>query len=85
MKKNLNVVSKKLNIKQNEDPAKEVAPEVIAQAIVDIAKAMKVFSSSRLKMKTIITLIHAESKVPKRDIEIVLNNLEAFEIIWLKK
>jgi len=29
-------------------------------------------------------LIHANSKVPKRDIELVLNNLDDLEQTWLK-
>lgn len=62
----------------------EVPAEVIAQSIADIAAAMKILSSTRLKRDAIVTLIHARSKVGKRDIELVLNNLEYLEAVWLK-
>ena len=75
-------MKKNINVKQVEN--EEVAPEVLAQSIEKIANAMKVFSESRLKRKTIITLIHAESKISKREIEVVLNNLEELGNIWLK-
>lgn len=74
----------KNNIKVNQVENEEVAPEVLAKSIEEIAKAMKVFNESRLRRKTIITLIHAESKVAKRDIEVVMNNLESLELLWLK-
>lgn len=58
--------------------------EVIEQSIVAIADAMKRIGDTRLTRRAIVTLIHAESKVPKRDIEIVLNTLEMMERTWLK-
>lgn len=62
----------------------EVPAEVLATAIVDIGNAMNKIVHSRLKRETIITLIHARSKVARRDIELVLNNLEELERNWLK-
>lgn len=70
-----------VNVVQNEE---EVAPEVLASSIVAMAKAMQVFEKSRLTRYAIVTLIHAHSKVAKRDIELVLNNLVELERIWLK-
>lgn len=61
-----------------------VAAEVLASAIVKLAKGMEALANTRLTRNTIVTLIHANSKVAKRDIELVLNNLEALERIWLK-
>ncbi len=72
-------------VKIIEQEGKEVGAEIIAQNIVAIADAMKKINASRLKQETIITLIHAQSKVPKRDILLVLNNLTQLEDIWLKK
>jgi mannose/fructose/N-acetylgalactosamine-specific phosphotransferase system component IIB len=73
----------KVKIIQKEN-VEEVAPEILAQSIVDVAKAMEAFNKSRLRRETIITLIHAHSKVPKGQIELVLNNLDALERLWLK-
>lgn len=72
----------KINIKQPETP---VAAEIIATAIVDIAKGMKSLNASRLSRRAIVTLIHDHSKVARRDIQIVLNNLDSLEATWLKK
>lgn len=58
--------------------------EEVVTAIDGIAKAMKKLNSSRLKREAIVTLIHSHSKVSKKTIEIVLNNLEAMDRIWLK-
>ena len=68
-----------------EKEGEEVGAEIIAQSIVAIADAMKKINATRLKQETIVTLIHAHSKVAKRDITLVLNNLTALEEIWLKK
>ncbi|HEX8098125.1 MAG TPA: hypothetical protein VF507_08820 [Pyrinomonadaceae bacterium] len=67
---------------QGEEP---MAAEIIEQSIVEIADAMRRIERTRLTRDAIVTLIHAKSKVPKRDIEIVLNNLEGLERTWLKK
>lgn len=73
-----------MKITQPPDPTKEVPAKVIATSIEEMAKAMKILSSTRLNRRAIITLIHAESKVNKGDIALVLNNLEALEQLWLK-
>lgn len=61
-----------------------VPAEIIATSITEIASAMKALSSTRLSRRAIVTLIHDQSKVPKRTIEVVLNNLEGLEKDWLK-
>lgn len=71
-------------IKQPPPPAKEVPAEVIATDISRIAEAMKVMNSTRLTRRAIIALIHDNSKLPKKTIEIVLNNLDSLEATWLK-
>lgn len=73
----------KLNVIQND--GEEIAAEVIAQSIVDISHAMKVLNGTRLTRAAIVTLIHEKSKVARKTIEIVLNNLDSLEETWLKK
>jgi hypothetical protein len=67
--------------KENEP---EVPAEVLAQAIAEVAEGFRKAMQSRLKYDTIVTLIHAKSKVGRRDIELVLNNLARLEELWLK-
>lgn len=64
---------------------KEVPAEIIAQSIVEISKGMNALNSTRLTRRAIVTLIHETSKIARRDIEIVLNNLDQLEKVWLKK
>lgn len=58
--------------------------ELIAQEIAKIARAMQTMSESRLKRDAIVALIHERSKVARKTIEIILNNLEHLELTWLK-
>lgn len=73
----------KVNVvqRENEEP---IAAEIIANSIVAISDAMRRIESTRLTRTALVTLIHANSKVPKRDIELVLNNLDDLEHTWLK-
>jgi hypothetical protein len=70
----------KVVIKQQ--PDEPVAAEVIARAIIGISDSMKKLSTSGLKRKAIVALIHDHSGIRKGDIEIVLNNLEALRETW---
>jgi hypothetical protein len=72
----------KVSIKQ--DSEKPIAVELLAQSIADIAEGMRQVSASRLTRAALITLIHERSKVARRNIELVLNNLDQLEQIWLK-
>lgn len=74
---------KKVEVKQ--DPEKPIPAELMAQAIVDIADAMKKLNASRLTRAAIVTLIKDKSGIDKNKIEIVLNNLDELERNWLKK
>lgn len=65
---------------ENKIPAK-----VIADSIVEIGKGMKTLNSTRLTRRAIVTLIHENSKVPRGTIDLVLNNLDSLEDVWLKK
>ncbi len=73
-----------LKISQPAPPAKEVPADIIATAIVEIADGVKAVNSSRLTRKAIVALIHDQSKISKRTIEEVLNNLSSLEADWLK-
>lgn len=72
----------RLSLKQ--DPEKEVPAEVFEQAIVDIGKAMRAISKTRLTREAIVVLIKDKARIDKHVIELVLNNLERLEEIWLK-
>lgn len=67
-----------------QNPESPIPAEIIAQSIIDLAKAAKILSTTRLTRRAIVTLIHDNSCVGRRDIEMVLNNLEALEETWLK-
>jgi thiamine monophosphate kinase len=69
----------KINVQQPEPP---IPAEVMAQAIIDISDGMKKLSNSGLKRKAVVALIHDQSKISKRHIEIVLNNLECLRQDW---
>lgn len=56
----------------------------IEAAIIEIAAGMKMMNATRLKRSTIVALIHDKSNVPKKTIELVLNNLDDFENLWLR-
>ncbi len=71
-------------VKVIQDAEKEIPAEILAQSIVDIADAMAIMNRSRLTRHAIVTLIHAQSKIARRDIEIILNNLDLLETTWLK-
>lgn len=62
----------------------EVPIEVIAQSISDIASAMRKIEASRLTRRAVVALIHDRSRVPKKTIETVLDNLSSLEKAWLK-
>lgn len=64
--------------------SKPIAPQVIADAIVEMSKAMRSLNESRLKREAIVTLIAHNSKIGKKTIEMILNNLEQLEQRWLK-
>lgn len=74
----------KPKIIQPAPPSEPLAAEVIATEIQKISKAMEAIQNSKLKRRAIVALIQDQSKLPKRTIEIVLNNLEELEKDWCK-
>jgi hypothetical protein len=77
-------MKRSITIVQPAPPAEETPVEVIVTSILKLSEAMQELSRSRLTRRAIVTLIQAESKLAKRDIELVLNNLESLEKTWLK-
>jgi AAA+ superfamily predicted ATPase len=69
-------------IVKQQDGSTPIPAEVIAQALIDISEGMKKLSNGGLKRKAIVALVHDQSKISKRDIEIVLNNLESLRADW---
>lgn len=65
-------------------PSTDLAAQDIEFAITEIALGMKRLGATRLKRDTIVALIHDRSGVSKRTINLVLNNLEQLEALWLK-
>lgn len=49
--------------------------EILAEAIVRISAALEALSKSGLNQEAIIVLIHAKTKIGKKDILCVLNSL----------
>lgn len=73
----------KVTIKQR--PENPIPVEIMAEAVVEIASAMKVLERTRLSRKAVIALVHDSSGVPKRVIADVLDHLQNLEKNWLKK
>ena len=67
------------------DVENPVAIELLEQAIVDISKGMKRISESRINRRGLVALIQDSTKMPKSQIEYVLNSLESLETTYLKK
>lgn len=62
-----------------------MTPDVLIETIRGISAAMKSLASSKLKTDAIVALIADKTKLSKRDIKLVLDNLDKLESIWLKK
>lgn len=76
-------MAKKIKVIQKEGE-KEIGPEIIAQSIVEISKAMRRINNSRLTRDAIVTLIARKSGVGRENIDVVMNNLTDLENTWLK-
>lgn len=68
-------------IKAGEEPQ---PIEILQSSIVALAKAFEAFNKTNLKQNTIITLLHNTSKIPKRDIKVILNCLSELKSLYLK-
>lgn len=70
----------KLTFTKAEEP---VPAEVMETEVLELAKAFKKLSSTRLKREAIITLLADTSKVAKGTIRIILNCLDQLEHLYL--
>lgn len=61
-----------------------IAVEIMEQAIVDIAAAMKRFEASRLTRRAIVILIQSKTNLNRSDISTVMDSLASLESDWLK-
>lgn len=68
-------------IKEGEEPQ---PIEILQSSIVDIARAMKKITTSRLKPAAIVTLIARETGVGRGEIEKVMSCLDELENLFLK-
>jgi len=76
--------NEKAAIKVTQSVVDPIPVEVLATSIKQIADGMAQITSTRLTRKALVALIHDNSKIARRDIEIVLNNLVELERTWLK-
>lgn len=74
------------NVKVIAKEGEEEAPiEVLQSSIIEISKAFKKISTSRISRETLVTLIHANANnVGKPSIRIVLEVLDDLENLLLK-
>ncbi len=63
----------------------EAPDEIIAFEIKKLAEAVKALDRGPLLRDVIVTLLQHKTKVCRRDIEIVLNAVTAFESFTIKK
>lgn len=70
--------------KVQQDPEDIIEVPVLARSILEIQTAMRKALAAGLNRKAIIVLVAYHSKVPMRDVEIVLNNLEDLAKTWLR-
>jgi hypothetical protein len=76
------VSAQKIRVKRAEiDP---VPFEVLEQEILGIAEGMRRINATRVSRRAVVALIHDNSGIAKRTIEVVIANLENFEGNWLK-
>lgn len=74
----------KQKVKIVQEDENEIPVEIIAQSIVDIGKAMKKISESRLNRSALITLIAFDTKLPRTTVTNVLNSLDSLSVKCLK-
>jgi hypothetical protein len=72
---------RKVKVVPGDDPP---APEVLAQAIVDISNGVKKLYNTRLTEKTLVLLISHASKVTQKDVQAVLSAMYYLDKTYLK-
>lgn len=74
-------MSKEIKVLKNEE--QPIAVEVMEQAIIDIAQAMKRISRSRLNRKALVILISKDSGIFQHQVTRVLNSMDLLEKTYL--
>jgi siroheme synthase len=74
-----------INIEEMEGIAEDpFTSEMMEKAIVELATAARQLMMSRLKQETIVVLLHDQTKISKRTIRTILENLQTLEETYLK-
>lgn len=73
------------NIKIIKDDLNPETPELLADSIVKISDMADKFFSTQLNKKCIVLLLHDITRLPRRDIEMVLDNLPKLKSYYIKK
>ena len=73
---------KKEKVTVIQDAENPILPEILAASLKSIGDAVRQWDRAGLKRRALIVLIHDQSKVPLRDIEVVLNNLVDMHKDW---
>lgn len=63
-------------------PIDPTPAQLIAEGIIRISESMNDLLTAGLKRKTIITLVHASTGLPQRDIAAVMTSLEDLCADW---
>lgn len=75
-------MANKIDIKK--DPVNPESDQLIAAHIIEISRAMQKLAQGPLKQKTIVLLVHDDTKIPKRDIQKILDSLHSLESTYLR-
>jgi len=73
-----------MTIKVKKTEGKPESTEILASAIVSIGKAADKLLSSGLNTEAVIVLLQDYTKLPKRDIKLILNSLKRLESWYCK-
>ena len=73
---------RKVNVIQNDESP--VSADVLAEAIIEIAAAMKQIASSRLNRKALMVLVNYKTGVGMSSVSAVLDSLDSLERNYLK-
>lgn len=74
-------MGERIKIKKSEPPE---STEILAEAIVSIGNAAGKLLSSGINKKAIVILLQAQTKLPQRDIKLVLDSLPQLERWYCK-
>lgn len=71
----------RVKVKKSDPPESK---EILAEAIVNIGSAAKKLAASGVNKKAIIILLQAQTKLPQRDIKLVLDSLPQLELWYCR-